>query len=269
MLIRYGYTVDLEFSQPTPVITVLDIHPERRADIVTEEEMAVSPPVLSTVYRDRFGNICRRFMAPAGLVSLHSTGVITDSGVPDAVDRSAGEVRVEDLPSETLMYLMGSRYCDTDKLSDVAWNMFGSTRAGFDRVQTIVDFVHNRIKFGYPFARATRSASEALEEQVGVCRDFAHLAVALCRCMNIPARYTTGYLGDIGVPPDPNPMDFSAWFEAFIGGRWHTFDARHNAPRIGRIVMGYGLDATDVAIVNSFGRHLLKRWDVVTVEAEA
>lgn len=268
MLIRYGYTVELEFSQPTPVITILDIHPERRHDILNEKELTIAPETACEIYRDRFNNICRRFMAPAGLVSLHSEGLVRDSGDPEEHNPDAREVPVEEVPSDMIMYLMGSRYCDTDKLSDVAWNLFGKTKGGYPRVQAICDFAHDRIKFGYPHARSTRSASEAFEDQVGVCRDFAHLAVALCRCMNIPARYTTGYLGDIGVPREPTPMDFSAWFEAYIGDRWYSFDARHNMARIGRIVMGYGLDAADVAIVNSFGRHTLKRWEVVTDEVD-
>lgn len=266
MLIRYGYHVELEFSQPTPLITVLDVHPSRRADIVEEQEMLVEPPAVTTRFVDRFGNICRRVTAPQGLLTLHSSGIIKDSGAPDVIDPSAAEIPVADLPDDTLMYLVGSRYCETDKLADFAWNQFGHIQGGWAKVQAITDYAHQQIQFGYQFARNTRSAAEAINERIGVCRDFAHLAVTLCRCMNIPARYTTGYLGDIGVPADPAPMDFSAWFEAYIGHRWHTFDARHNKPRIGRIVMAYGRDATDVPIVNSFGRHVLRKFEVVTDE---
>lgn len=266
MLIRYGYHVELEFSQPTPLITVLDVHPSRRGDIVHEQEMFVDPPAAATRFIDRFGNVCRRVTAPQGVLTLQSHGVIRDSGAPDVVDPSAAEIPVAELPDDTLMYLVGSRYCETDKLADFAWNQFGHIKGGWAKVQAITDFANQQIQFGYHFARNTRSAAESINERVGVCRDFAHLAVTLCRCMNIPARYTTGYLGDIGVPPDPAPMDFSAWFEAYIGHRWHTFDARHNTPRIGRIVMAYGRDATDVPIVNSFGRHLLRKFEVVTEE---
>jgi len=267
MLIRYGYHVELEFAQPTPLTTVLDVHPSRRADIVAEQDMMIDPPATSRRYVDRFGNICRRITAPAGLLSLRSSGLIRDPGTPDVVDRHAAEIPVAELPDDTLMYLVGSRYCETDKLADFAWSQFGHIVGGWAKVQAIAEFTHNQITFGYHNARATRSAAEALNERVGVCRDYAHLAVTLCRCMNIPARYTTGYLGDIGVPSDPAPMDFSAWFEAYIGHRWHTFDARHNKQRTGRIVMAYGRDATDVAIVNSFGRHILRKFEVITDEA--
>jgi transglutaminase-like putative cysteine protease len=173
---------------------------------------------------------------------------------------------VPELPDDTLVYLLGSRYCDTQKLSDFAWSLFGSIDGGWQRVQAICDYTHDRIRFGYNFARSDRTASEGHQERVGVCRDFAHLAVALCRCMNIPARYCTGYLGDIGVPRDPAPMDFSAWFEAYIGGKWYTFDARHNHPRIGRIVVARGRDAADVAISTAFGPTKLVRFNVVTEE---
>ena len=173
---------------------------------------------------------------------------------------------IERLPPEVLVYLLGSRYCETDRLSDMAWSLFGSGPKGWPLVQTIVDYAHERITFGYQYARSTKTAFEAHQERQGVCRDFAHLAVTLCRCMNVPARYATGYLGDIGVPPVDDPMDFSAWFEVFLGGRWYTFDARHNKPRIGRIVMARGRDATDVAIVTSFGNCVLSGFKVITDE---
>jgi transglutaminase-like putative cysteine protease len=186
--------------------------------------------------------------------------------VPDLTARDAAQISVEDLPDDTLVYLVASRYCDTDQLADIAWSLFGATPPGWDRVQSICDYVHERIKFGYQYARPTRTASDGHAERLGVCRDFAHLAITLTRCMNIPARYCTGYLGDIGVPPDPNPMDFSAWFEAHLGGRWFTFDARHNVPRIGRILIGRGRDAADVAISTSFGQSTLRKFSVVTEE---
>jgi len=163
---------------------------------------------------------------------------------------------------------LGSRYCDTQKLSDLAWSMFGGITGGWQRVQAICDYVHDRITFGYHYARNDRTASEGHDERTGVCRDFAHLAVTLCRCMNIPARYCTGYLGDIGVPADPAPMDFSAWFEVFLSGRWYTFDARHNHPRIGRVVIARGRDAADVAISTTFGSARLTRFMVITEEVQ-
>ena len=167
---------------------------------------------------------------------------------------------------DTLVFLLGSRYCETDRFTDIAWSRFGNLPKGWPLVQAICDYVHDRTKFGYEHASPTKTAWDAHSEQRGVCRDFAHLAITLCRCMNVPARYCTGYLGDIGVPPDPAPMDFSAWFEVYLGDRWYTFDARHNQPRIGRILMARGRDATDVAIVTSFGPGTLTGFKVRTDE---
>ena len=194
--------------------------------------------------------------------------IIRDSGKPDPVALDAVQHPVEDLPDDVLLFLLGSRYCDTDKLSNIAWSLFGNTPPGWARVQAIVDFVHNHIRFDYQKADDTRTAFDGYTQREGVCRDYAHLAIALCRCMNIPARYCTGYLGDIGIPPVPYPMDFSAWFEVFLSGRWYTFDARHNTPRIGRIVMARGRDATDCALTTSFGRAPLMQFEVHTDEVE-
>jgi transglutaminase-like putative cysteine protease len=274
MQIRYGYRIELVCQSDLPLVTLLDVHPSRRHDLVEPDEMSatslVDPgrPIAISQYFDQFGNICRRLVAPAGGVVLAASGIAHDSGETDPVHPLAAEVAPARLPDEAMVYLLGSRYCETDKLSAQAWTLFGHIAPGWPRVQAIVDFVHNHLTFGYHFARNTRTAAEAFEERVGVCRDFAHLAVALCRCMNIPARYCNGYLGDIGIPPDPAPMDFNAWFEVYLGGRWYTFDARHNMPRIGRIVIARGRDATDVAMVSSFGPHLLQRFEVVTEEIE-
>lgn len=266
MLIRLGYEITIECTQPTPVVSLLEIHHERQPDIKRQTRVLTSPSVSSTVYHDMFGNACRRFTAPTGRFRILYDAVIEDSGQPDEVNTLARETPVEELPGEVLTYLLGSRYCETDHLSALAWNLFGHMPPGWARVQAIVDYVHNRLSFGYGYARATRTAAQAHEERVGVCRDFAHLAITLCRCMNIPARYVNGYLGDIGVPADPAPMDFSAWFEVFLDGKWYTFDARHNMPRIGRIVIARGRDATDVPLLHSFGPHRLSLFKVWTDE---
>jgi transglutaminase-like putative cysteine protease len=266
MLIRAGYEIAFDCPAPTPMILMLSIRPERRRDLVTPETLEVGGGAQLRSYRDGFGNACHRLIAPAGRISFASEFLIRDSGLPDEIAPRAVQHPVDELPDEILVYLLGSRYCETEPLSDLAWSLFGATRPGWARVQAIVDYVHDRLTFGYESARATRTALEAHTEQVGVCRDFAHLAVALCRCMNIPARYCTGYLGDIGIPASPAPMDFSAWFEAFLGGRWRTFDARHNARRIGRTLMARGRDATDAAITTAFGRADLAGFKVVTEE---
>ena len=221
--------------------------------IVKETEFEVAPAMPTERLVDDSGNIVRRLSAPAGAVSLRLEGVFRSDGREDEVEPAANAIGASDLPPDTLPFLRPSRYCETDLLSDFAWANFGSISGGWPRVQAICDFVHQRLRFSYPEARTTRTASEALAEGVGVCRDFTHLAVALCRCLNIPARYCNGYLGDIGVPPDPAPMDFNAWFEAFLGDRWFTFDARHNQPRIGRVLIARGRDAADIPMITTFG----------------
>ncbi|KRE18126.1 transglutaminase [Bosea sp. Root381] len=274
MRIRCGYNIEIACQEELPLITLLDVSPSRRGDLLTPDEMTVTSlrdPALKIPTRrhpDAFGNICRRITAPPGGIALRAESIVHDAGEFDPVDPAAGEVPPSRLPDETLVYLLGSRYCETDLLAGRAWGLFGQIPPGWQRVQAIVDFVHNHLSFGYHFARSTRTAAEAFEERVGVCRDFAHLAITLCRCMNVPARYCNGYLGDIGVPPNPAPMDFNAWFEAFIGGRWYTFDARHNQRRIGRIAIARGRDATDVAMLSSFGPHTLQRFEVITEEVE-
>jgi transglutaminase-like putative cysteine protease len=268
MLINYGYEITITVAKATPIITLLDVHPERRADIRSEAPFRSTPPLITGTYIDAFGNQCRRLVAPAGDFSCTLDGTIADSGRKEPVASQAAEIPIERLPHDVLVFLLGSRYCETDKLSQTAWDLFGAKRPGWARVQAITDYVHDRIKFGYEHARATRTALEAHEERIGVCRDFAHLLISFCRCLNIPARYVNGYLGDIGVPQDPAPMDFSAWVEVFLDNRWYTFDARHNEPRIGRIVVARGRDATDVPLINSFGPHTLKSFKVWTDEIE-
>ena len=269
MLIRAGYEISYDCPQPTPMLLVVSVHPSRMADLKTPHEIRVTPSIPRDEYIDSFGNACTRIVAPPGRTTISTDFVLADSGEPDPVAPNTRQHQIEELPHDALVFLLGSRYCETDHMIPLAWQLFGNITPGWPRVQAICDYVHNQIEFGYVHARATRTAREGHTECKGVCRDFAHLAVTFCRCMNIPARYCTGYLGDIGVPPDPNPMDFSAWFEAYLGGRWYTFDARHNAPRIGRILMARGRDATDVAISTSFGMSTLAGFKVVTDEVKS
>ncbi|MCB4767302.1 transglutaminase family protein [Ancylobacter sp. Lp-2] len=265
MLIRYGYEITLTCQQPTVLVCLLSVHEDRAADIRAAETFFTTPDVPTSTYRDLFGNRCRRLVAPAGDLMIWGDATIEDDGGLDPVLPAAQEVPVLELPDDTLVYLLGSRYCETDRLSQTAWDMFGTLPPGWGRVQAICDFVHNHIRFDYMQARSTRSAFETFHERVGVCRDFAHLAVAFCRCLNIPARYVNGHLGDIGVPV-VDPMDFSAWIEVFLDGAWYTFDPRNNVPRIGRIVVSRGRDAADIPLINSFGPHVLKAFRVWTYE---
>jgi transglutaminase-like putative cysteine protease len=267
--IRAGFDIAFQCLQPTPMVLMLSVEPARMGNLVTPHRLQFSPDAASRDYTDMFGNICTRTFAQPGLIEVRNEFVISDSGVPDEADPNARQVDIDALPDDVLLYLIGSRYCDTEKLSDLAWSLFGGTAPGWQRVQAICDYAHARLSFGYQHARGDRTASEGHQERVGVCRDFAHLAITLCRCMNIPARYCTGYLGDIGVPIDPAPMDFSAWFEVYLDGRWFTLDARHNHPRIGRIVMARGRDAADVAISTTFGPAPLARFKVITEEVKS
>ncbi|MDB5477387.1 MAG: transglutaminase family protein [Phenylobacterium sp.] len=269
MRIRAGYEIIYECGAPTPMVLLLSVRPEREADLETPDELRADPPLPVRRYHDSFGNTCSRILAPAGRVTLSSDFVIRDSGEPDPTPTDAAQAAVEDLPDEVLQFLLGSRYCDVQTLTPLAWELFGHEPPGWPLAQAIVGYVHRRIGFGYEHARPTRTASEAHEEQHGVCRDFAHLAITLCRCMNIPARYVTGYLGDIGVPLSRDVMDFSAWFEVWLGGAWRTLDARHDKPRIGRILMAHGRDAADVALATTFGAADLVGFKVITEELPA
>jgi transglutaminase-like putative cysteine protease len=264
MKLRVGFEMTYRFEQPTPMMLALSIHPSRAADVVRPEQFVTDPAVPVTSYLDLFGNRCSRLVAPQGRFVLRSDAVVNDSGAADIVAPSAAQTAVEDLPASTLLYLLGSRYCETELLSNFAWEQFASVPAGWARVQAICDFVHQHIEFGYAHARHTRTAMEAHAEGRGVCRDYAHLAITLCRCMDIPARYCTGYLGDVGTEPPYGPMDFAAWFEAFLGDRWYTFDARNNQPRIGRVLIARGRDACDVALSTTFGPNKLEGFKVWT-----
>ena len=266
MQIRVGFEMVYDCPQPTPMILNVHVHYSRESDLVGRDELTFDPPVPVSGYRDSFGNWCNRIVAPRGRLKMTASALVRDSGAPDMVVPTARQLPVENLPEEVLLFLLGSRYCETDRLSEIAWNLFGNTPTGWGRVQAICDYVHNHIAFGYEHARRTRTALEAFYDRTGVCRDYMHLAVAFCRCMNIPARYCTGYLGDIGVPASASAMDFSAWFEAFLDGQWYTFDARNNTPRIGRVLIARGRDAADVAISNTFGPNTLASFRVWTDE---
>jgi transglutaminase-like putative cysteine protease len=267
MKIRAGYRISYECPIPTPMILALRVHPSREADLIVPDDPRFDTPIELREYHDGFGNRCGRIIAPKGSLTIATEFLINDSGAPDEVNHDVRQHLLENLPADVLVDLLGSRYCETDRLLETAWSLFASVPKGWALVQAICDFVHDHLTFGYQHARPTRSAWDTFNEKRGVCRDFAHLAVTLCRCMNIPARYCTGYLGDVGVPPAQEPMDFSAWFEVYLGDRWYTFDARHNEPRIGRILMARGRDATDVALVTSFGPCMLTSFHVVTEEA--
>jgi transglutaminase-like putative cysteine protease len=264
--IGVGYELTYEVPQATPMLLTVHIHYSRASDIVVPDHLVTVPSVPVTGYRDSFGNWISRIVAPAGQIRLSSRAIVNDTGRPDPVWPDAMQHAVQDLPEETLLFLLGSRYCETDHLSEIAWGLFSGSPPGWGRVQAICDFVHHHLTFGYEHARPTKTAWEAYQERTGVCRDFAHLAVTFCRCMNIPARYCTGYLGDIGIPAMDAPMDFSGWFEAYLGGQWHIFDARFNTPRIGRVLMAHGRDAADVAIATTFGPNTLTNFKVLADE---
>jgi transglutaminase-like putative cysteine protease len=269
MLIHAGYDIAFQCPAQISMLLQLNVHPSRVGDLRSPDIVRSDPDLAMGAYLDHFGNRVTRVDVPPGIVTFSNRFTILDSGEPDETPLDTPLTPIARLPNEVLVFLISSRYCDSDNLTDFAWSMFGGLTGGYQRVQAICNFVHSKIRFSYPDARPTRCASDSMREGIGVCRDFAHLAVALCRCMNIPARYCTGYLGDIGVPIDPAPMDFSAWFEVFLDGRWFTFDARHNHARIGRIVMARGRDAADVAISTAFGIANLLRFEVVTLEEPA
>ena len=266
MLIRVGFEIAYQSDVPTPMVAMLGIHPSRYDDIVGTEKITTTPEVPISYYRDIYGNSCGRLVAPAGGITFHGDTLVRDSGLSDPVVPTAQQLPIDLLPNECLVYLMASRYCETDKLTDVAWKLFGDTAPGWERVAAITAFVHNHVTFGYQHAHHMKSAHDVYQTGTGVCRDFAHLALTFCRCMGIPARYCTGYMGDLGIPFDPAPMDFSGWFEVYLSGRWYTMDARHNKPRIGRILMARGRDAADVALTTSFGRMNLTKFNVISDE---
>jgi transglutaminase-like putative cysteine protease len=268
MLIRLGYDIRFDVPCQTPIVALLNVHPSRRQDLREPDEVQVEPAVDREIYSDSFGNICLRVLAEPGTFRFYNSTLIEDSGELDPQDPTARQIPVEKLPTETLRFLLASRYCEVDLLSNIAYELFGHTAPGWERVRAICSWVNEKVTFGYAFARSTKTALDVYLERQGVCRDFQHLAIAFCRALNIPARYVTGYLGDIGVPPGDTPMDFSAWFEVYLDGRWWAFDARHNRMRIGRILVATGRDAADVAITTSFGATKLTKFEVVTDEVK-
>ena len=266
MLIRTGYEISYDLPAPVAMTLLLYTHPGFSGSLRSPDQLQVTPDIPVQEYTDPFDNRAARLYAPAGPIRLYNDFLVENNGQPDETNWDAQGVPMQDLPSDTLQFLLGSRYCPVQELGDFAWKQFGNTPFGWARVQAVCDWVHNHVRFDYQTARPTKTALDVYNEAEGVCRDFTHLAITLCRCLHLPARYATGYLGDIGVPLDPNPMDFSAWFEVYLGDRWYTFDARHNTPRIGRILMARGRDATDCALTTSFGAAYLKTFTVWTDE---
>ena len=269
MLIKVGYEIAFSCPEPMSMVLMLYLHPSRDLTIRSPERLVVQPHLAVSEYIDSYGNRCGRVAAPAGRVTFRNQAVVEDCGLPDMQVWSARQQEVRDLPDSVLLYLLASRYCEVDsELKQTAWSLFGQTPPGWSRVQAICSFVHRHIRFDYNQARANRTALEIYRERAGVCRDYMHLAITFCRCLNIPARYCTGYLGDIGVPVAPYPMDFSAWFEAFLGGQWYAFDARNLIPRVGRVLMARGRDAADVAMTTTFGVNQLESFRVWTDEVQ-
>ena len=269
MLIHIGFDLVFDVPAPVPMLLMLYTHPDRAGDLRRQERLTVEPELPVKSFMDWFGNRSARVVAPAGKLRLHYDNVARDSGQPEPTIEGARLHLIEELPDECLRFLLASRYCEVDRMSEIAWDVFGRTPPTWERVQAVIDWVHRNVAFGYEYARPTKTAFEVFSDRQGVCRDFQHLAITLLRALNVPARYATGYLGDIGVPPAPFPMDFSAWLEAYLGGRWYTLDARHNQPRIGRILQARGRDAVDVALTTSFGSARLETFQVWTDEIDA
>ena len=265
MFVRFGYEIVISSGGPVPMLAALNVHSATTGRMIGHDAVRTDPEVATHEYLDRFANRITRVTAPGGSLRLWSDCIVEMDRDYDAYAPEAEQHDVADLPDDVLQFLMPSRYCDSDNLSGFAWGRFGGIAPGWARVQAVCDYVHDATTFGYKFGRSSKTASEVQVEKTGVCRDFAHLSITLCRALNIPARYASGYLGDIGVPPG-GPGDFCAWFEVFLGGRWYTFDARYNTRRIGRLVMVRGADAADVAMITSFGPHGLSFFRVWTLE---
>jgi transglutaminase-like putative cysteine protease len=268
MLLRLGYDMHFDVPEPVACVAQLRIHPSRTAGLCEPDRVRVEPEISLEEYTDSFGNLCTRFLAPRGTLRLMNDFHFEDPRLPDAVNPHAAAHPIAELPHEVLRFLLPSRYCEVDSLTPTAFDLFGGTAPNWERVQAVCDWVHDKVAFGYSFARSNKTALDVFTERQGVCRDFQHLAITFCRALGIPARYAAGYLGDIGIPAAPYPMDFSAWFEVYLESRWWALDARHNTPRIGRVLMATGRDATDVAFFTSFGTTHLRKFLVVAEEVE-
>ena len=267
MFVRIGFDLQYDCPGVTPMLLMLHTHPEFSSRLQRPERLIIEPAAVEHHdFTDTFGNVATRVVAQPGKVRIWADNVIYDSGEPEPTIEGAKLHAVEELPDDAVQFLLASRYCEVDRMSQQAWDLFGKTPATWERVQAVTDWVHDRVEFGYAFARSTKTAFDVCEERKGVCRDFQHLAITLLRALNVPARYCTGYLGDIGVPPNPTPMDFSAWLEVYLGNTWYALDGRHNSPRIARILMARGRDATDVAISTTFGPAKLEKFTVWTDE---
>jgi transglutaminase-like putative cysteine protease len=266
MLIHIGYELIFDVPAPVSMMLMLYTHPDQASVLRQPERFIVEPAVPVHQFTDWFGNRAARIVAPPGKLRLYYDNVAWDSGRHEDKIDGARLHPVSELPVECMQFLLASRYCEVDRMSDMAWNLFGQTPPTWERVQAVMDWVHRNVEFGYQYARPTKTAFDVCGERQGVCRDFMHLAITMLRALNIPARYATGYLGDIGVPIAPSPMDFSAWMEVYLGNRWYTLDARHNEPRIGRILQARGRDAVDVALTTSFGSARLDKFTVWTEE---
>jgi transglutaminase-like putative cysteine protease len=276
MLIRTEFDIQFQMAHPAAMVAMLHLHPSlerfvRKGNVLVVEHLNEgSGPgfgeLIGTVeYRDGFGNRCSRFVAPEGLLRLSGTSTLDIDGMPEPINIEARQMEIAELPSEVLQFLLPSRYCEVDRFVPVAQDLFGWMKPGWERASAIRDWVHEKVRFDYQTARPTKTAMDVFTERVGVCRDFQHLAVTLSRCQNIPARYVTGYLGDIRWPYT-GAGDFSAWYEVWLDGRWHTMDARHNEARAGRVLMAVGRDAADVAMTTSFGNAELRHFFVQSVE---
>lgn len=270
---------DLQFNLPAPVamVTVLHLYPTLEPQLRSGNELKVemlsgytdvpNTAVPTTEYLDSFGNRCARFHAPAGYLRLSGQSILDADPLPDRIYSDANQAQIEDLPSDVLQFLLPSRYCQIDQFGAIAQDLFSHYTPGWARATAIRDWVHDKVTFNYNAARPTKTALDVFMERVGVCRDFQHLAITLSRCLNIPARYVTGYIGDIRRPYS-GAGDFSAWYQVFLDGQWIDLDARHNYPRLGRLLMAVGRDAADVAITTSFGAAYLASFYVESNEID-
>ncbi|HWE62937.1 MAG TPA: transglutaminase family protein [Chloroflexota bacterium] len=261
MQVRIGCEFQYEVPVETP--SVVQVQPHEVGDHrLIRETWETTPGIAGALYHDLYGNTCRRLILPKGAVTLRYDAICEVPDRFDEIAEDAEEIPIADLPDEALIYTMPSRYCLSDVLGNTAWALFGQAKPGWARVQAICDWVHHNLRFQYGTSTPLTTAVDVYVAREGVCRDFTQLGISFCRALNIPARYVFGYLPDIGVPPPDAPMDFCAWFEAYLGDRWYTFDPRNNAPRTARVVIGRGRDALDVAMVTSYGAPRLTKMEV-------